>query len=214
MPRLRVACFSVSLDGFGAGPDQDIDHPLGVGGEALHRWVLETRTFKQMFGEEGGSTDKDDEFARRGFENVGAWILGRNMFGPVRGPWPDANWKGWWGDVPPYHTQVFVLTHHPRAPLEMDGGTTFHFITDGIDAALERARTRLGRANPSRRRRGHDPRISARGRDRRDASCDRAGSAWIGREFVRWARSAEARLSLHRTRADRNAMHVVLTKQD
>mgnify|MGYP001545750974 FL=1 len=144
MPKLRVASFSVSIDGFGAGPDQSLDHPLGVGGEALHRWAFETRTFKQMFGGEGGSTGTDDEFARRGFENIGAWILGRNMFGPVRGPWPDESWKGWWGETPPYHTQVFVLTHHARAPLEMDGGTIFHFVTDGIHTALERAKEAAG----------------------------------------------------------------------
>jgi dihydrofolate reductase len=141
---LRVASLSVSIDGFGAGPDQCLDHPLGVGGEALHRWAFATRTFRAMFGEEGGSIGTDDEFARRGFENIGAWILGRNMFGPVRGPWPDESWKGCWGETPPYHTQVFVLTHHARAPLEMDGGTIFHFVTDGIHTALERAKEAAG----------------------------------------------------------------------
>jgi dihydrofolate reductase len=140
MPKLRVESFSISLDGYGAGPDQDLSNPLGVGGRALHEWAFATRTFQRMFGQEGGSTGTDDEFAARGFKNVGAWILGRNMFGPIRGPWPDENWKGWWGDNPPYHTPVFVLTHHPRASITMNGGTTFHFVTDGIHAALERAK--------------------------------------------------------------------------
>jgi len=139
MPKLRVHGFSLSLDGYGAGPNQDIDHPLGIGGQALHEWAFATRTFRQMFGDAGGSTGTDDEFAARGFHNIGAWILGRNMFGPVRGPWPDNKWKGWWGDDPPYHTPVFVLTSHPRASLPMSGGTTFHFVTDGIHAALQRA---------------------------------------------------------------------------
>jgi len=140
MSKLRVACFGVSADGFGAGPDQSLENPLGVGGPALHEWVFPTRTFQAMLGSAGGSTGIDDEFAAAGFANVGAWILGRNMFGPVRGPWPDDTWKGWWGASPPYHVPVFVLTHHPRAPLEMEGGTTFHFVTGGIRAALDRAR--------------------------------------------------------------------------
>jgi dihydrofolate reductase len=140
MTILRVSSFSISVDGYGAGPDQSLENPLGVGGVALHGWAFATRTFRKMFGQDGGTTDIDDEFAVRGFANVGAWILGRNMFGPIRGEWPDENWKGWWGDTPPYHCPVFVLTHHPRAPIAMDGGTTFHFVTDGIHAALERAR--------------------------------------------------------------------------
>jgi dihydrofolate reductase len=140
MSRLRVNAFSVSLDGYGAGPGQDLDHPLGVGGMALHEWFRDTRTFRRMFGTEGGSTGVDDEFAARGFAKVGAWILGRNMFGPVRGPWPDERWQGWWGEEPPYHVPVFVLTHHPRRSLEMAGGTVFHFVTEGIHVALERAR--------------------------------------------------------------------------
>ena len=139
MSKLRVACYGMSLDGFGAGPDQSLENPMGVGGMALHSWVFPTRFFSQMRGAEGGTTGVDDDFAMRGFANVGAWILGRNMFGPVRGPWPDDSWKGWWGDEPPYHCEVFVLTHHPRPPLEMAGGTTFHFVTDGIEAARERA---------------------------------------------------------------------------
>jgi dihydrofolate reductase len=139
MSKLRVCSFTISLDGYGAGPHQDLANPLGVGGLALHEWAFGTRTFRRMLGQDGGATGVDDDFVARGFDNVGAWILGRNMFGPVRGPWPDDTWKGWWGDHPPYHTTVFVLTHHARAPVEMSGGTTFHFLTDGIHAALERA---------------------------------------------------------------------------
>ena len=139
MPKLRVHGFSISLDGYGAGPHQDLDNPLGVGGVALHEWAFATRTFRQMFGSEGGSRGIEDEFAARGFNGIGAWILGRNMFGPVRGVWPDDKWKGWWGDNPPYHTPVFVLSHHPRASFRMDGGTTFHFVTEGIHAAWQRA---------------------------------------------------------------------------
>ena len=144
MPRLRVHTFTVSLDGYGAGPGQDLDNPLGRGGVALHQWVYPTRTFQRMFGKEEGTTGIDDDFAARGFDNIGAWILGRNMFGPVRGPWPDESWKGWWGDNPPYHGPVFVLTNHARPSLEMDGGTTFHFVTDGIEAALARANAAAG----------------------------------------------------------------------
>ena len=139
MSKLRVHSFTISIDGYGAGPNQDLDNPLGVGGVALHEWVFGTRTFQRMLGKDGGATGIDDDFAARGFDNIGAWIIGRNMFGPVRGPWPDNDWKGWWGDNPPYHTPVFVLTNHPRASLDMSGGTTFHFVTDGIHAALERA---------------------------------------------------------------------------
>lgn len=139
MSKLRVNTFSISLDGYGAGPNQSLENPLGVGGEALHEWIIPTRTFQQLQGNEGGSTGIDDDFTRRGLTNIGAWILGRNMFAPSRGPWPDDNWKGWWGANPPYHTPVFVLTHHPRPPIEMEGGTIFHFVTDGIHAALQRA---------------------------------------------------------------------------
>jgi dihydrofolate reductase len=145
MSKVRVQAFSVSLDGFGAGPRQSLNDPLGVGGTTLHRWFYPTRSFQQMVGGEGGSTGVDDQFARRSFEGVGAWILGRNMFGPVRGAWPDENWKGWWGDNPPYHVPVFVLTHHARASIPMQGGTTFHFVTGGIHEALERARAAAGR---------------------------------------------------------------------
>ncbi|HTZ72250.1 MAG TPA: dihydrofolate reductase family protein [Acetobacteraceae bacterium] len=144
MTKLCVRSFSVSLDGFGAGPHQSLDNPLGEGGSGLHEWAMATRTFRRIFGEEGGATHTDDAYAARGFENIGAWIIGRNMFGPVRGPWPDESWKGWWGDTPPYHVPVFVLTHHARAPIEMQGGTVFHFITEGIEAALERARDAAG----------------------------------------------------------------------
>jgi dihydrofolate reductase len=140
MSKLRVHTFAISLDGYGAGPGQGQDNPLGRGGEALHEWFLPTRTFQRTFGNEGGMTGIDDDFAALGFENIGAWILGRNMFGPVRGPWPDESWKGWWGDNPPYHVPVFVLTHHARPALEMEGGTVFHFVTDGIEAALARAK--------------------------------------------------------------------------
>jgi dihydrofolate reductase len=139
MPKLRVCCFSVSLDGYGAGAEQSLDNPLGVGGEALHEWVFPTRTFRTMFGQDGGSTGIDDDYAARGFAGIGAWVMGRNMFGPVRGAWTDMSWKGWWGDNPPYHCDAFVLTRHPRDPIPMEGGTTFHFVTDGIHAALERA---------------------------------------------------------------------------
>ena len=139
MARLRVHGFTISIDGYGAGPHQDLQHPLGVGGQALHQWLVGTRTFKQMFRGEGGTTGTDDEFAARGVAGIGAWILGRNMFAPIRGPWPDDTWRGWWGEEPPYHTPVFVLTSHPRAPLVMKGGTVFHFVTDGIRAALEQA---------------------------------------------------------------------------
>jgi len=143
MSKVRVAAFSISVDGYGAGPEQSFDDPLGRGGTKVHEWFYPTRTFKRMvLGQDGGTTGVDDEIAARSFENVGAWILGRNMFGPVRGDWGDKEWKGWWGDNPPYHVPVFVLTHHPREPLEMEGGTTFYFVTDGIETALERARER------------------------------------------------------------------------
>lgn len=144
MSRLRVLCFSVSIDGYGAGPSQDLEHPLGVGGEAMFDWFFHTRTWQKMHGKDGGETGVDDDFAARGLTGIGAWILGRNMFGPVRGPWPDETWKGWWGDEPPYHTPVFVLTHHARAPITMAGGTEFRFVTGGIDAALRQAREVAG----------------------------------------------------------------------
>jgi dihydrofolate reductase len=145
MSKLRVQCFSLSLDGFGAGPEQSLENPMGIGGLAIHEWVFPTATFQRVvLGQQTGTTGIDDDFAARGFQNIGAWILGRNMFGPVRGPWPDEHWKGWWGENPPYHTPVFVLTHHAREPIAMAGGTTFHFVTEGIHAALDRARAAAG----------------------------------------------------------------------
>lgn len=140
MGMVRVSAFTVSLDGFGAGPGQALERPMGQGAETLHRWMLPTRTFHALTGQPGGETGVDDDFAARSMEGVGAWIMGRNMFGPVRGAWADETWKGWWGETPPYRVPVFVLTHHARAPVEMRGGTVFHFVTDGIGAALERAR--------------------------------------------------------------------------
>ncbi len=144
MARLLVNSFTISLDGYGAGPHQSLETPLGVGGEDLHDWLVHSRTFKRMQGREGGEMGIDEDFAARGMAGMGAWILGRNMFGPIRGPWPDESWSGWWGANPPYHVPVFVLTHHSRPPLEMEGGTVFHFVTEGIEAALERARAAAG----------------------------------------------------------------------
>src|SRR4029079_10442108 len=140
MARLLVRSFTISLDGYGAGSGQSVENPLGVGGEDLHDWLVNTRTFKRMQRREGGDTGIDEEFAARGFENIGAWRMGRNMFGPVRGPWPDESWRGWWGANPPYHAPAFVLTHHQRAPIEMEGATTFIFVTEGIEAALDQAK--------------------------------------------------------------------------
>ncbi len=144
MSKIRVHAFSLSVDGYGAGPNQDLDNPLGVGGFGLHTWIFESRAFREHLGMEGGITGIDDDFTKRGFENIGAWILGRNMFGPVRGPWPDEEWKGWWGKNPPYHCDAFVLTHYARPSLKMEGDTTFHFVTDGMHAALERAKAAAG----------------------------------------------------------------------
>jgi dihydrofolate reductase len=141
MSRLRVQSVGVSLDGFAAGPNQDLENPLGIGGHAVFEWVFKTQGFKAMHGQEGGVTGVENDFFEIGFANLGAWIIGRNMFGPLRGPWPDETWQGWWGDEPPYHVPVFVLTHHARAPLRMKGGTTFHFVTGGIKEALNLART-------------------------------------------------------------------------
>jgi dihydrofolate reductase len=140
MTKLRVEGFTVSIDGFSAGPNQNLENPIGAGGLKLFEWLFPTQTFQQMHGNGSGTTGIDEDFAARGLRNIGAWIMGRNMFGPIRGPWPDMNWKGWWGDNPLYHTPVFVLTHHPREPITMEGGTTFHFVTDGIFSALEQAR--------------------------------------------------------------------------
>lgn len=145
--KLRIHNYSVSLDGYGAGPDQSTDAPLGVGGEDLHPWLVQTRTFHAMTGREGGDTGVDDRFAAAGDAGIGASIMGRNMFGPIRGPWPDASWTGWWGDEPPYQHDVFVLTHHAREPQPMRGGTTFYFVTGGITEALDRARAAAGDAD-------------------------------------------------------------------
>ena len=141
MSKVKVAAFSVSLDGYGAGPDQSKAEPLGKGGEELHEWIFPTRMFKKLYGKGEGSEGTDNDFAEKSFENLGAWIMGRNMFGPFRGAWPNNDWKGWWGENPPYHVPVFVLTNHPRESVTMKGGTTFHFVTDGIESALESART-------------------------------------------------------------------------
>lgn len=144
MSKLRVNCVGLSLDGFGAGPNQSLANPLGVGGPAIFQWFFPTRVFQKMRGSDQGTTGIDNDFAEKGLEGVGAYIMGRNMFGPIRGEWPNDQWKGWWGENPPYHVPVFVLTHHPRPSIEMEGGTTFHFVTDGIYAALERARKAAG----------------------------------------------------------------------
>jgi dihydrofolate reductase len=144
MSKLRVQSFAISIDGYGAGPNQDLQNPVGVRGPELFQWFFPTRVWRAMHGHPDGETGIDNQVAEQGFAGIGAWILGRNMFGPVRGPWPDESWKGWWGDEPPYHVPVFVLTHHPRAPLTMAGGTTFHFVTEGIQAALERATAAAG----------------------------------------------------------------------
>lgn len=144
MGKVRVAGFAVSIDGFGAGPEQSLEHPLGRGGRDLHNWFFPTRTFRAMFGQDGETEGPDAEFARTGAEGFGAFILGRNMFGPIRGAWPDEAWKGWWGENPPYHAPTFILTHHARPPLVMEGGTTFHFVTGGIEAALAQARAAAG----------------------------------------------------------------------
>ena len=147
MSKVIVSGFSLSIDGFGAGPDQSLEYPLGKHGEELHTWMFGTRMFKQMIGEKGGSEGIDNDYAARSMTGIGAFIMGRNMFGPVRGAWPDEAWNGWWGDNPPYHTPTFILTHHRRDPIEMEGGTTFHFVTDGIGSGLERAKAAAGDKN-------------------------------------------------------------------
>ncbi len=144
MGKVRASAFSVSLDGFAAGHSQDIEHPFGVNGGEIPGWMRKTQMFHEMIGQPGGSAGIDNDVARGSMENIGAWIMGRNMFGPIRGPWPDDSWKGWWGPNPPYHVPVFVLTHHARAPIEMEGGTVFHFVTDGPEAALARAKQVAG----------------------------------------------------------------------
>ena len=144
MAKIRVAGFSLSIDGFGAGPEQSLENPLGKRGMELHQWLLGTKTFHAMIGKSGGSEGVDEHYAHRSMDGFGAFILGRNMFGPIRGDWPDMSWKGWWGDDPPYHAPTFILTHYPREPLVMEGGTTFHFVTGGIEAALGQARAEAG----------------------------------------------------------------------
>ena len=144
MSKLRVLSFAVSIDGYGAGPDQDLKNPLGVRGPELMEWFFHTRVWQKMHGKDGGETGVDNGIAEKGFEGIGAWILGRNMFGPIRGPWPDESWKGWWGEEPPYHVPVFVLTHHARAPIKMKGDTEFFFVTDGIQSALKQAKAAAG----------------------------------------------------------------------
>ena len=144
MGRVRVAGFAVSIDGFGAGPDQSLENPLGLRGPELHAWYFPTRTFQAMIGKDGGTEGIDDRFGRASMAGFGAFILGRNMFGPIRGDWPDDVWKGWWGDNPPYHAPTYILTHHPRPSIEMEGGTVFHFVTDGIESALDQARAAAG----------------------------------------------------------------------
>ncbi len=144
MPKVRAAGFSVSIDGFGAGPRQSLENPLGERGRELHEWAFGTRTFQSMFGKDGGSEGVDEDFAKRAMDGFGAFILGRNMFGPSRGPWTDDDWKGWWGPNPPYHAPTFILTHHPRESIEMEGGTTFHFVVEGIETALQRAQASAG----------------------------------------------------------------------
>jgi dihydrofolate reductase len=140
MSKIKVTAFSVSLDGFGAGPDQSKENALGIKGDELHNWMVTTKMFHQMTGKDGGIKGVDNDIVEQSMDNVGAWIMGRNMFGPVRGPWPDNEWKGWWGEEPPFHVPVFILTHHAREPITMKGGTTFHFITGGIESALEAAK--------------------------------------------------------------------------
>ena len=192
MTKLRVHAFTISLDGYGAGVLQSLENPLGVGGMSLHPWMIGTRTFQKMIGNEGGTTGVDDDFAARGLANVGAWILGRNMFGPVRGAWPDESWKGWWGANPPYHTPVFVLTHYGRPSIAMEGGTTFHFVTGGILEALKRATDAAGGAGRSAGRWGLDhPPVPACAADRRDAPGDLAGAAGLGRAPSGWHRSVD-----------------------
>jgi dihydrofolate reductase len=144
VPKIRVNNFSISLDGYGAGTDQDVEHPLGISGNRLHTWAFKTRSGRQMLGQSGGDEGLDNDFWMRGIDGIGATIMGRNMFGPIRGPWAAEEWKGWWGDNPPYHHPVFVLTHHPHDSIPMEGGTTFHFVTDGVDAALEQALAAAG----------------------------------------------------------------------
>jgi dihydrofolate reductase len=215
MSKLRVHCFSVSLDGFGAGADQSTENPLGKGGEALHEWLVATRFFHEITHKPGGTTGIDNDFAVRGFDNIGAWILGRNMFGPVRGPWPDESWKGWWGRNPPYHVPVFVLTHYPRTSITMEGGTVFHFVTGGIHEALKRAREAAA---------GKDVRLGGGAATIREYLQARLidemhvafGPLLLGSGESLFAGIDTAKLGYRLTEhaTTEAAMHVVLTKQD
>ena len=201
-PKLRVQSFTVSLDGFGAGPGQDLQNPLGVNGPELMEWLLHTRMWCELHGEAGGEAGVDDGIAQQGFAGVGAWILGRNMFGPVRGPWPDESWQGWWGETPPYHTPVFVLTHHPRPPLRMAGGTEFRFVTEGIRAAA--GHCRCGRPRrPAGRRSCHRPRVPSCRPGRRIAPRHPAGVVRLRRTPARWHRLALSRLRMRAVRGGR-----------
>ena len=212
--KIKVAAFSVSMDGFGAGPRQDLNNPLGVRGTELHQWFFPTDVFNKMHGGNAGTRGVDNDMAAKAFENVGAWILGRNMFGPVRGPWPDEWWKGWWGEEPPYHTPVFVLTHHARAPLEMKGGTTFYFVTDGPESALKQAKEAA---------RGKDVRIGggvATIRQYLEAGAIDQMQLAVSPVLLGEGENLFAGINLHRlgfnvekTVAGENATHVIIGKQ-
>ena len=201
MTRLRVHCLSISLDGFGAGPNQDIDNPLGVGGPGLHNWMIPTRTFQGVEGKALGETGVDDDFVARGFANIGAWIMGRNMFGTVRRKWPNENWKGWWGDNPPYHAPVFVLTNNPRPSIAMEGGTTFHFVK-GIHPALELAK------DAARWWRWHDSSVPRNKANRRNAHRDQPDPSRCWRTSLQWHQHAGAGLSV--CRACRHCQRIAL----
>ncbi len=198
MGKLRVHNMAISIDGYGAGPNQDLGNPLGVGAERLHEWVFKTRYGRRMIGEEGGDEGLDDQFLARGDVGIGATIMGRNMFGPVRGRWPDKEWKGWWGPDPPYHHPVFVLTHHPREPIPMEGGTTFNFVTDGIESALSQAFAAAGDLDEAGRRLGDDPAVPEGRPCRRDACRDRANLPRRRRAPLRPPRRRPCRLRVRR----------------
>ena len=213
MAKVRVAGFSVSLDGYGAGPEQSIENPLGKRGMELHEWAFGTKTFRKMAGNAGGSDGVDEDYAARSMAGFGAFILGRNMFGPVRGAWPDESWKGWWGDNPPYHTPVFVLTHYARAPIEMEGGTVFHFVTEGIEAALAGRRRLPKPERQDRRRRFHGAAISASRADQ-DELHFAIAPVVLGRGEAIFYRVdfARAWLPRDRTCSTGHATHLVLSR--
>ena len=203
MCKLRVHGFSISIDGYGAGTNQGLANPIGDGGLALHQWAFGTRTFQKMIGQPGGATGLDDDFMARGIANIGAWVIGRNMFGPVRGPWPDDSWKGWWGGNPPFHAPVFVLTHHPRPSLTMEGGTVFHFVTDGMAAALNCAREAAkGQGRSPGWGSCHDPAVPCLGAHRRYPFGHFPHPAGFRRKPIGRHRRAKTRLSLRRARLD------------